>query len=460
MSVAFFYFPSTGCIKYENADPEERTPPAGVPTLMMTGRDSRLLAEQRRRKILELIEQKGQITVRELVDRFAVSSVTARGDLDALCSPGMAVRSHGGAVRKLDVSPDSSDTRETQRYAEVARLAKVSVTVVSGIANGSAKVAPSVQSTVLAAARRLGITLTAGKRNRTVTFILGNRDTVNEFQSKVLLGAEVYCAQHNWDLHFISFRFDLATPLGSLRLPDALMRSNRPSGVILTGTHSASILAALSERKIPFSLVGNNIVGDWQPEQYDCVFTDDVRGATDITRYLIAQGHRSIWYIGNQRLPWFARCAAGYRQAMKEADLEPRFSEISSEDRELGYLAVKALLASGERPTALFAGTDQAASGVYQALQESGIRIPDDMSVAGFNDTIGEVLHPGLTTVREFPKELGGHLAEFVIRRIHEPGLLPQQLVMPTELIRRESVRQVSSGHTLLTSAHLHENVL
>ena len=71
------------------------------------------------------------------------------------------------------------------------------------------------------------------------------------------------------------------------------------------------------------------------------MFTDDVRGSADITRYLIAQGHRNIWYIGNQRLPWFARCARGYRQAMKEADLEPRFSEIGSEDRELGYLAVK-----------------------------------------------------------------------------------------------------------------------
>ena len=428
---------------------------------MMTGRDSRLLAEQRRRKILELIEQKGQITVRELVERFAVSSVTARGDLDALCSQGMAIRSHGGAVCTLEVSPDSApDSKETQRYSEVARLAKVSFTTVSRIASGSSHVAPSIQATVLAAARKLGVTLAAGKRNRTITFILGNRDTVNEFQSKVLLGAEVYCAQHDWDLHFISFRCDLNAPLGSLRLPEALMRSNRPSGVILTGTHSVSILAALSEKKIPFSLVGNNIVGEWRPEQYDCVFTDDVRGSTDVTRYLIAQGHRNIWYIGNQRLPWFARCAAGYHQAMKEAELEPRFSEISSEDRELGYLAVKALLASGERPTALFAGTDQAASGVYQALQESGIRIPDDISVSGFNDTIGEVLHPGLTTVREFPKELGGHLAEFALRRIHEPDLSPQQLVMPTELIRRESVRQVASGQTLLTSVHLHENVL
>lgn len=428
---------------------------------MKTSGHSRLLVEQRRRKILELIEHKGQITVQELVERFGVSAVTARSDLDALCSDGMAVRSHGGAVRKLGAGSDShSESREMQRYAEVARLAKVSVAAVSRIANGNSQVAPSMQATVLSAARKLGVTLAPGKTNRTITFVLGNRDTVNEFQSKVLLGAEQYCAQHGWDLHFISFRCDLNASLGSLRLPEPLMRSNRPSGVILTGTHSVGILSALADRRIPFSLVGNNIVGDWRPEQYDCVFTDDVRGSTDITRYLIAQGHRNIWYIGNQRLPWFARCATGYRKAMKEAELEARFSEISSEDRELGYLAVKTLLANGQRPTALFVGTDQAASGVYQALQETGIRIPDDISVAGFNDTIGEVMHPGLTTVREFPKELGGHLAEFVLRRIHEPDLPPQQLVMPTELIRRESVRPISPAPALIPSVHLHENVL
>jgi LacI family transcriptional regulator, galactose operon repressor len=428
---------------------------------MARGKDTRLLAEQRRRKILDLIEQKGQITVRELVERFAVSAVTARGDLDALCSEDMAVRSHGGAIRKLPADSDVAlDSGEPQKYVEVARLAKVSLSTVLRVANGNPRVAPSVRSAVAAAARKLGSTLEAGRRNRTITFVLGNRDTVNEFQSKILLGAEGYCAQHDWDMQFICFRSDLSAPMGAVRLPEALMRANRPSGVILTGTHSASILSALSEKRIPFSVVGNNIVGDWEPEQYDCVFTDDVRGSTEITRYLIAEGHRNIWYIGNRRLPWFARCADGYLRAMNEADLEPHFSDISSEDRELGYLAVKALLARGERPTALFVGTDQAASGVYQALQESGIRIPDDISVAGFNDTIGEVLHPGLTTVREFPKELGGHLAEFTVRRIHEPDLPPQQLVMPTELIRRESVRNIASSPALATSAYLQETVL
>ncbi len=428
---------------------------------MTRGKDTRLLAEQRRRKILDLIEQKGQITVRELVERFAVSAVTARGDLDALCSEDLAVRSHGGAIHKLQADSDvASDSAEPQKYLEVARLAKVSLSTVLRVANGNPRVASSVRSVVAAAARRAGVSLDANRRNRTITFVLGNRDTVNEFQSKILLGAEGYCAQHDWDMRFICFRSDLNAPMGAVRLPEALMRANRPSGVILTGTHSASILSALSEKRIPFSLVGNNIVGDWEPDQYDCVFTDDVRGSTEITRYLIAEGHRNIWYIGNRRLPWFARCADGYLCAMKEAELEPRFSEISSEDRELGYLAVKALLARGERPTALFVGTDQAASGVYQALQESGIRIPDDISVAGFNDTIGEVLHPGLTTVREFPKELGGHLAEFTVRRIHEPDLPPQQLVMPTELIRRESVRHIASSPALATSAYLQQNVL
>src|SRR5512132_1348544 len=124
--------------------------------------------------MLEMIEQRGQVTVRELVGRFSVSLVTARGDLDTLCSQGLAQRSHGGAVRKLDPASGSpSASREAQGYAEVARLAKVSVAMVSRIANGSVEVAPSAQATVLAAARKLGVTLTPSKKNNTLTFILG-----------------------------------------------------------------------------------------------------------------------------------------------------------------------------------------------------------------------------------------------------------------------------------------------
>lgn len=341
---------------------------------------------------------------------------------------------------------------------DLARIANVSTATVSRVANGNPQVDLKIQARVLSAARKLGVDLISTRKNRSIAFVLGNRDTLNEFQARILLGTEDYCAQHGWDLQFISYRCDLGDPPGSLRLPQALTRPDRPGGVILSGTHSASILPVLRERRIPFSLIGNNMVGDWQPEEYDCVATDDVRGASEITQYLISMGHRAIWYIGNQRLTWYARCAEGYRRTMLEAGLEPRFSEIRSEDRELGYLTVKSLLANGERPTAIFAGNDQAAAGVYQVLQESGIRIPDDISVAGFNDTVGDVLHPALTTAREFPKELGRHLAEFVLRRIHEPDMPPQQLIIPTELVRRESVRSIAIGPALSAPRHRASN--
>jgi DNA-binding LacI/PurR family transcriptional regulator len=329
---------------------------------------------------------------------------------------------------------------------DVARAAKVSTATVSRVANGNSQVEAEIQTRVLAAARRLGIDLTSSRKNCSIAFVLGNRDTLNEFQSQVLMGAESYCAQRGWDLQFISFVSDLGIPTRKLQLPQALTRKDHVGGVILSGTHSASVLAALRDLRIPFSVLGNNIVGDWRQEEYDCVTSDDVRGASEVTQHLIAQGHRSIYFLGDQRFPWYARCAAGYLRTMHDAGLEPTFSEIHSGDRELGYLAAKSLLVNRKRPTAIFAGNDQAAAGVYGALQESGVRIPDDISVAGFNDTVGSVLHPALTTAREFPKEQGRHLAEFVLRRIQDPDQPPQQVVIPTELIRRDSVGAVAAS--------------
>jgi DeoR family transcriptional regulator, aga operon transcriptional repressor len=99
--------------------------------LIRSGRDSRLLAEQRRRKIVDLIEQRGQVTVRDLVEKFSVSAVTARGDLDALASEGMAVRSHGGAVRRLEASQDYPlRLKETLHHAEKVRIGRAAAELI------------------------------------------------------------------------------------------------------------------------------------------------------------------------------------------------------------------------------------------------------------------------------------------------------------------------------------------
>ncbi len=92
---------------------------------MKSNNTSRLLAEQRRRKVLDLIEQKGQITVRDIVERFSVSSVTARGDLDVLGTTGTVVRTHGGAVRRLEANQDYPlRLKETLHHTEKVRIGR------------------------------------------------------------------------------------------------------------------------------------------------------------------------------------------------------------------------------------------------------------------------------------------------------------------------------------------------
>jgi LacI family transcriptional regulator len=107
----------------------------------------------------------------------------------------------------------------------------------------------------------------------------------------------------------------------------------------------------------------------------------------------------------------------------------------------VGYLGAKSILARGEPVTAIFAGSDPTAVGVYEALREGGKRVPEDISVAGFDDIEARTLHPSLTTAHIYLEEIGKKLVEFVLKRIDHLELDPQQFSVPTKLIRRESCR-------------------
>lgn len=332
-------------------------------------------------------------------------------------------------------------------FQDLARLANVSTATVSRIARGQINVDAGIRARVRNAADELGIDLEQRRNEKSsiIAFILANRDILHNFQARILFGAENYCSSQNKELLFLSLRYSPAVPPRDLHLPQILSQRALVRAVILGGTNSSNMLSALREREIPFSVLGNNVLGQWTPAEYDAVYSDDTQGAFDLTGHLIAEGHRDIWFIGDSELPWYARCAHGYRERMLQAGLQPRLSEIHSDDRQLGYLAMRSILSRREPVTAVFAGSDQIARGVYEALDQSGLRIPDDISVAGFNDSEGSLMVPPLTSVREFPEELGKHLAEFVLRRIQEPSRRPQHLIIPTRVVVRESTRPPSA---------------
>ena len=349
----------------------------------------------------------------------------------------------------------SNSKRDKIGLREIAKLAHVSVATVSRVLNGNTRVESALQKSVLDAAAQLNVDVSSRNKTKALAFLLGNRAMLHAFHSRVLIGAEAYCTALGWDMVFLSYNYSPSVSHRELHPPQILQRHDAVRAVILAGSNSMNMLHFLKQKNITFSVLGNNVVDAKDDlKEHDVVFADDIQGAFDMTRYLITLGHRHIGFVGNLRLPWFARCHAGYRRAMEEAGLEQRLNSTDSEDDvESGYLGTKSLLSRHKNVTAILAGDDPTAHGAYKALRDSGLRIPEDISVCGCNDTVGSWGHPPLTTIREFPEQLGKHLARVILNRIESPGLEPQRVVVPTELIKRDSCRPILVGPDLVAAA-------
>ena len=333
--------------------------------------------------------------------------------------------------------------RREIKLSDVARAANTSVATVSRLINGRAGTTPEVRERVIKAAIRLGYDIEKRRRSKVIAFLLSNRTVLHPLHSAMLMGAEAYCATVDYGLLFLPLQYSYKGPWNALHLPEILKRRQFISGVIVAGTNSVNLLELLTQVGIPWVVLGNNVLGDWSMQQANSVYFDDIGGSYDAVRYLLSIGHRRIAYVGSNELPWFLRREEGYLRAMKEACLDPCISKVNSEDEEeMGYLATKLVLQRTEPVTAIFAGGDTAARGAYKAVSDSGLKIPEDISIVGFSDTAeASTLHPPLTSVRIFPDQIGKQLAEQLLKRIARPDLPQQAAALPTQLIKRESCR-------------------
>jgi DNA-binding LacI/PurR family transcriptional regulator len=324
---------------------------------------------------------------------------------------------------------------------EVAREAGVSPATVSRLMRGGTRVNTATRKRIQKAAADLNFDLEARKTSRIIAFLLSNRGVLHPFHSAVLVGAEAYCAEHEYGLLFLPLQYSLTVSADRLVLPEILMRKTVVAGAIVAGTNSIGMLDLLSRQEVPWIVLGNNVVGQWPHDKPHSVFFDDIRGSYDLTVYLLSLGHRQVGFVGNQSLPWYFRRFQGYSKAMREAGLPVLNNDLRSLDaEEMGYVGTRLLLEGTLRPTAIFAGDDPAARGVYKAARDNGLRIPEDLTIAGFNDTPdAAALHPPLTTVRVFTSELGRLAAELLLKQIVQPDVPAASVVLPTQLIRRES---------------------
>ena len=336
------------------------------------------------------------------------------------------------------------DAHPPVRLVDVAQRAGVSTSTASVVLNGKAERIPdATRQRILDAAEDLHYRGNAMARSlrtqRSMTLALIS----DEVATQPYAGALIKGAQEAaWAARYVLV---VAETMGN---PDRERQtieelSYRQLDGIVYGAHFHQVI---SPPAIPAE-TPTVLVDARDPEaSLTSVVPDEVQGAYDAVTHLVEAGHTRIGYLQNfTDIPATGLRLEGYERALKDAGLEldpALIGETVPENRAVSVEATIALLEQPDRPTALFCFSDRAAAGAYAAARTLGLRIPEDLSIVGFDnlELIAGWLDPGLTTMQLPHEAMGRWAIERLIRLIDDPATPPKQKLMPCPLVERGSV--------------------
>jgi LacI family transcriptional regulator len=323
---------------------------------------------------------------------------------------------------------------------DVAETAEVSITTVSHVINNTRPVSEALRLRVQTAMVELGYqpnklarSLRKGKTN-TIGVIVP--DNINPFFAEVARGIEDTSFQHGYSVILCNSDRDLHKE----RLYTSVLVEKQVDGILFVAAGmSADNIQPLLKRKMPLVVVDRQIPG----MAVDSVVADHRHGGWLATRHLIELGHRRIGCIvGPEEVTSSAERVAGYRKALEDHGLPLDESLIIQGDfqYESGYQAGERLLNLDRPPTAIFACNDLMAVGAMSRALETGLRVPADLSVIGFDDIrLAVYANPPITTIKQPKYEMGVIAAELLISRMHDLDRAPGQQVLETSLVVRQS---------------------
>ena len=339
----------------------------------------------------------------------------------------------------MATSGNSHGKRATIRG--VASAAGVSIATVSRVLNGRPDVAPETRELVLRAVREQGFTT-----NRNARALSGGRTGLIGVTLPLVEAAYfgVILSGASEALYEQDMRIVLCPTLHQhdreVTLLDRLMRGTTDGAVLMLPEESSAELKAL-QRDFPFVVVDPRIPLD---EGIPVVSAAHGAGARAATEHLISLGHRRIGAITGPR-EWIA-CTErinGYHGALAAAGVLPDPELVTVSDFRNGPVTAAAaakLLDLPDPPTAIFAFNDNVAVGVLRAARERGLRVPEDLSVVGFDDSEqAEIVSPPLTTVRQPLAEMGRMAVSLLLRLLENQRVDALRIQLATKLVVRES---------------------
>jgi LacI family transcriptional regulator len=322
----------------------------------------------------------------------------------------------------------------------VAKTAGVSVSTVSRVLNGKTDVAKGTQERILKVINKLGYTSNLAARSmrshkkNLIGLVVPD---IHPFSVEIMKGVNRAIAESKYDL--LVYTTGDALKNGAILHEQhyiSLLSNSLTDGVIIVASATAEFTT-----DAPIVAVDPHVINP----KYPSVQATNYHGALEVMDYLFKLGHRRIGFISGRDGNVSAyRRFQGYKDALTNAGIEFDSSLVVPGDfaQKTAYMSARQLLVLENRPTAVVSANDQSAIGVYQAAEELGLSIPNDLSVVGF-DNISEAKYLGLTTVDQFLAEMGYVAVQMLIKLIEGKSLELEIHKMPTKLVVRTSCQKL-----------------
>lgn len=318
---------------------------------------------------------------------------------------------------------------------KVAALAGVSVATVSRTLKSPAQVSPETREKVLEAVEQAGykpnLMAIQFRSQRTRNLVVLVPDIANTFFAQVIRGIQEAASAADYRVLLCNTLGNPETERQFAELVDA----RQADGVIQ--------LRAFD----PFARDDHpplvNICEIVDEATWPTVSLDNRGAARTMTEHLLALGHRRIGLIqGPPDSPLTRERFAGYREALGAAgiELDPALLQYGTYNCQSGHAAAASLLTNDERPTALFCENDEMAMGAIQSIRQAGLRVPQDVSVAGFDDiSFAAFCDPPLTTIAQPAEAFGQQAVAMLLAQLDGRRLAEHHLILPFELVVRAS---------------------
>ncbi|EHP3508402.1 substrate-binding domain-containing protein [Vibrio cholerae] len=328
---------------------------------------------------------------------------------------------------------------------DIARLAGVSTSTVSHVINKSRFVSDEIAERVNNAAQQLNYAPSALARslkmNRTKTIGMLVTTSTNPFFGEVVKGVERSCYHQGYNLILCNTEGDNQRMKASINT----LLQKRVDGLLLMCSTLEGERLDVFDRYPDIPIV----VMDWGPILFasDKIQDNSLQGGYMAAKHLIECGHKEIGCITGPLIRRQAQMRyEGYKRALAEAGIamNPDWIVESDFECEGGYQAFEKLYQRGKLPSALFVSNDMMAMGVIQAASQRGLRVPDDLSLIGYDDVhIAKFMTPALTTIHQPKYRLGKAAVDTLLYRLENPDTTAQVVQLEPTLVVRNSVRKL-----------------